>query len=141
VYRYTIPDEYLIYKGQHFQAEWYYTIDGRMPAYEYYLGLIGSVQARLDFMIRHFCDRPYGQMLPTAMYRIEDDDNKIYAFKPHSERFFTFTPAGPVIIVTNAYHKNSQKMTKIGLQRLKYAIKCKADYLQRNKEGTYYARQ
>jgi phage-related protein len=42
------------------------------------------------------------------------------------------------IIVTNAYHKHSQKMAKTDMERLKTAARRKQDYLRRAQNGTYY---
>src|SRR5689334_10574852 len=107
-----------------------------MPAYEYYRDLSDLDQERLDNMIRYFCDRPYGVILPTAMYRIEDPQNKIYAFKPRDERFFNFTADGAVVVITNAYHKHSQKMSKKDLEHVKLAVQYRGDYLRRVGEAT-----
>lgn len=72
------------------------------------------------------------------MYRVEDRANQIYAFKPNSERFFNFMTSGARVIVTNAYPKDSQKMSKAGRAQLSVAAKYKTDYLQRVSGGTYY---
>ncbi len=133
------PDNHLIYEGASFSAEWYYTETGEMPAYEYYKELPETDQDRLDDMIRHFCDRPYGEVLPKTMYRIEDPNNKIYAFKPRDERYFNFTTSDSRVIVTNAYHKSSQQMTKKDLEKLATAARYRRDYLRRTQEATYYA--
>ena len=109
-----------------------------MPAYEYYCDLSESDQKRLDDMIRYFCDRPYGVILPALMYRIEDQENKIYAFKPRVERFFNFTADGAVVVITNAYRKHSQKMSKKDLEHVRLAVQCRRDYLRRIGEATYY---
>jgi hypothetical protein len=45
---------------------------------------------------------------------------------------------GAKIIVTNAYHKQSQQMRRIDLEGLKVAARYRQDYLTRIKEGTYY---
>lgn len=133
------PD-FLIYQGLFFTAEWFYAADGRMSAYEYYTQMPELDQDRLDMMIRYFCDRPHGTRLPKSMYRIEDIANKIYAFKPRDERFFNFMAEGAKIIITNAYHKHSQKMAKNDLEQLKIATQYRKDYLHRLKETTYYAK-
>lgn len=54
------------------------------------------------------------------------------------DRFFNFTTEGSVVIITNAYHKHSQKMTKQDLEELRIAGRYRQDYLRRGKEGTYY---
>ncbi|MBI5239674.1 MAG: hypothetical protein HY926_04320 [Elusimicrobia bacterium] len=109
-----------------------------MPAYDYYRDLPEADQDRLDSMIRYFCDRPYGTLLPKTMYRIEDPANKIYAFKPRDERFFNFTAEGGVVIITNAYHKHARKMTKKDLDALALSVQYRDDYIRRFKGATYY---
>lgn len=138
---YPKREDYLIYEGRSFSAEWYYTVQGEMPAFEYYQGLRELDQDRLDYMIKYFCDRPYGQHLPLTMYRIEDAEKKIYAFKPRDERFFNFTTEGAKVIVTNAYRKHSQEMTKADHEELGMAARYREDYLRRVKEATYYEEQ
>jgi hypothetical protein len=132
------PEDFLVYSGRSFTAEWYYTTEGNIPAYEYYKIMPDTDQGRFRDMIQHFCDRPFGIMLPKTMYRIEDPQNQIYVFKPRDERFFNFTTEGPKVIITNAYHKHSHKMTKADKEKLKVAARYRADYLQRVKEATYY---
>ena len=136
----AIPDydEVLIHPGRHLTAEWYYTAEGKMPARDYYDALAAVDQDRFDDMIRFFCETKPGTLLPKTLYRVEDRANKIYALKPRDERFFNFTTSGAKVIVTNAYHKHSQQMTRADLQELKLAVRCKNDYLRRLKEGTYY---
>lgn len=109
-----------------------------MPAYHYYLDMAPEDRARFLLIIQHFCDRNRGVFLPETMYRIEDRVNQIYAFKPNAERFFNFTTSGAKVIVTNAYPKDSNKMSKAGRAQLVVAARYKADYLQRVSGGTYY---
>ena len=131
-------DDVLIHPGRHLTAEWYYTVDCRMPAHEYYAALAEVDQDRFDDMIRYLCDSKPGVLLPKTLYRVEDPANKIYALKPRSERFFNFTTSGAKVIVTNAYHKHSQQMTKADIEVLKVAVRYRHDYLNRVLEGTYY---
>ncbi len=44
---------------------------------------------------------------------------------------------GGKVIVTNAYRKHSQKMTKQDMESLRIAIRSRRDYLSRVKEGSY----
>lgn len=133
------PEEYTIYEGNFLTAEWYFTRFGQMPAFDYYKDLKDVEQTRLDDMIRHVCDRPFGVQLPLSMYRVEDADNKIYALKPRAHRYFNFTTADARLIVTNAYRKHSMKMGKLDLEKLRVAATHREDYLRRTKEATYYA--
>lgn len=137
--QYPSFDDYVLHPGTTFRVEWYYTETGEMPAKADYLELSEGEQMRLLFIVRHMADRPIGSnRLPETMYRIEDKENKIYAFKPHAHRFFNFTTEGRAIIITNAYRKHSNKMTKADLKILAVAAKCRQDYLKRVREGTYY---
>lgn len=135
---YPKPEEILFYDGRHFTVEWFYLADGRLPGLEYYRRLPEVDQHKLKLLVVYIADNPHGTHLPVTMYRIEDKANKIFAFKPRSERFFNFMTEGSTIIITNAYQKHSQKMTKQGLEQLGIAVRYRQDYLRRMKEGTYY---
>ena len=135
---YPKPENFLFYVGRYFVLEWYYTGEGHLPAYEYFLTLGDAEKDRLKFLAKHIADNPHGTLLPKTMYRIEDRENKIYVFKPDAHRFFNFTMEGSKIILTNAYQKHSQKMAKQDLDKLRIAVKYKRDYLRRTREGTYY---
>ena len=135
------PSGYIIYKGPTYTVEWYYTEDGEMPAYEYYSKMEEKIQARFLYMVKYLADSLGKVRLPVTMYNIEDRKEGIYALKPKAERFFNFMYKGGKVIVTNAYRKHSQKMTREGKEKLKIAVKHKKDYLRRVKEGTYYAEE
>ena len=128
----------LIHCGRYFTAEWYYAPEGRIPALDYYNALAEVDQDRFDDLIRYICEAKPGTILPKTLYRIEDHAHKIYALKPRAERFFNFATIDAKIIITNAYHKHSQKMTKADLECMKAAVRQKQDYLRRTLEGTYY---
>jgi len=132
------PLDYVIYKGPTYIVEWYYMQDGKMPAYEYFQDMEEKDQDRFLYMVKYFADSSKGTKLPATMYRIEDSTEKIYAFKPRTERLFNFMYKGGKVIITNAYRKHSQKMDKQDREKLKVAIKYKKDYLKRVKEGIYY---
>ena len=97
-----------------------------------------TTQERLDYMIMYIADSPSGTLLPKTMYRVEDAENRIYAFKPRDERFFNFMTAGRKIIITNAYRKHSMKMARKDMRIASKAGEYRADYLKRAKEGSYY---
>lgn len=135
---YPPREEYVIYEGPAFTVEWYYTEEGYMPAYEFFKDMDESTQDRFLAMVKYMADSAHGTHLPKTMYNIEDQEHKIYAFKPHGQRFFNFMTAGHKIIVTNAYSKSSQKMTKKDLEKLKISIAYKEDYSGRVARGDYY---
>lgn len=133
-------EDILIHTGRYFTAEWYYSSDVDLPALDYYNALPELDQDRFDDVIRYLCESKPGILLPKTYYRIEDPAHQIYALKPRDERFFNFMTVGAKVIITNAYHKHSQQMTKVDRESLKIAVRCKQDYLRRVKEGTYYER-
>ncbi len=128
-------EEILIYEGLYFVAEWYYTDAGQLPALEYYSSMRVIDQGRFDDFVEYICNLKRGDRPPQTMYRIEDSENKIYALKPRDERFFNFTTVGAKVIITNAYHKRSQKVDRDELAK---AIRFREDYLRRVQGGTYY---
>ena len=50
----------------------------------------------------------FGTIYDTTKFRNEGDN--IYAFKPQPDRYLCFFFTGKKIIVTNAYHKKSDKL-------------------------------
>ena len=137
---YPKHEDVLIHTGRYFTAEWYYSFDAGLPALDYYNDLSELDQDRFDDVIRYLCESKPGIILPKTYYRIEDHAHQIYALKPRDERFFNFMTVDAKVIITNAYHKHSQQMTKVDRESLKIAVRCKQDYLRRVKEGTYYER-
>ncbi|MFC1523010.1 hypothetical protein ACFL6Y_11435 [Elusimicrobiota bacterium] len=129
---------YTIYRGRSFTAEWYYAENGKMPAYEFYKQMDAVLRSRFLILVQHLAEASYGTFLPKTEYNIEDRTHGIYAFKPHSARFFNFMTKGKKIIVTNAFSKHSQQLTRQDKEKLKVAIKYSQDYKARCKRGDYY---
>ena len=118
--------------------EWYYTEEGELPAYEYFRKMNQRSQDRFLYIVKYLADASRGELLPRTMLNIEDRQEKIYALKPDVERFFTFMFAGGKVIVTNAFRKHSQKMTRKDREKLKTAVRYRRDYIKRIGEGVYY---
>ena len=135
---YPKHEDVLFCEGPYFTVEWYCTENGRMPALEYYQEMPEIDQHKLKLLVEYMANNPYSTRLPMSKYRIEDRDNKIFAFKPRAERFFNFTAEGATLIITNAYHKHSQQMSRQDLEELRIAVRYRQDYLRRVREGTYY---
>ena len=130
----NIPEEeYLFYVGERFQVEFYFTDTGQMPAKEYFEKADNSVRAKLATQIKRIAEE--GRLYDKTHYNLEDRENKIWAFKPHRDRFFNFFTDDKRIIITNAYRKQKQKVSKKDLEK---AISLKRDYLKRKKAGEYY---
>lgn len=74
-----------------------------------------------------------GQIRNKTKFNSEGD--KIYAFKPQPHRFLCFFFSGGKIIITNAFHKKTQKLPKGEKDK---ALKYKDDYELRVNRGDYY---
>ena len=119
--------ECVIYKGQCFQIEWYYTENGESQPFEYFNAADLAQQRKFLMLCQRLGD--FGKIMDKTKFRSEGDE--IYAFKPQPDRYLAFFKKGKKIIVTNAYRKIGQKMPK---NEKDLAIKCMADYLKRNPE-------
>ena len=127
------PEDYIFYKGEKFQIEFYYTIHGNLPAKEYLEDSDRQVQVKLLALVKYIAEN--GRLFDESKFRIVDKNEKIYEFKPKDDRFFNFFYEGRKIILTNAYHKHGQKVDQ---RELAKAINLKKDYELRFKGGQYY---
>jgi Phage derived protein Gp49-like (DUF891) len=123
--------EYIAYKGQEFQIEWYFSPKGESQALEYYRQLTPAERIKVLKLFRMMAET--GRIRDEAKFRNEGD--KIYAFKPQPHRFLNFFVEGRRIIVTNAFWKKQDKLPKGEKER---ALKCMESYRTRTKEGNYY---
>jgi len=126
-------EEYILYRGEKFQVEFYFSEKGELPAKEYFDALDRQVEIKLLALVKYMAE--YGRLFDETKFRIVDKRQKIYEFKPMAERFFNFFYEGKKIIITNAYRKKGKKVNKRELAR---AIDWKKDYDLRVKGGTYY---
>lgn len=99
-------DTCLIYKGEFYSVEWYFDDDGYSQAYEYFLKESAVQKRRFLILVKKIAD--FGTIYDTTKFRSEGDN--IYAFKPQPDRYLCFFFTGKKIIVTNAYHKKSDKL-------------------------------
>lgn len=129
------PEEYIFYRGRRFQVEFYYSKEGQIPAKEYFDDMALPVQVKLAVLVKYIAEE--GRLFDITKFRIVDQAERIYEFKPLEHRFFNFFYKGRKIIITNAYRKQSQKLDK---KELAKAIKMKRDYEQRLIGGSYYAK-
>lgn len=72
---------------------------------------------------------------PADETKFRNEGDKIFAFKPQPERFLCFFFTGRKVIITNGFHKKSQKLP---LGEKEKALQAKRDYEQRVKERIYY---
>ena len=123
--------EYLVYAGGSFAIEWYFNEKGHSDALHYYESLRDSDRIQILKLFKRMGDG--GEIKDKTKFMYEGD--KIYAFKPHPDRFLCFFYDGRKIIVTNAFRKKQQKIPKNEKER---ALKTRNDYTMRVKSGEYY---
>lgn len=127
----VMSKQYVAYKGEAFQIEWYYDSRGNSQAMDYYAEL--DVEDRIKVMKLFKMMGDVGRIGDITKFRSEGD--KVYAFKPQPHRFLSFFVQGKKIIVTNAFWKKQDKLPEGEKNR---ALKFMESYLKRVKEGTYY---
>lgn len=86
--------------------EWYFDDNGSSQAYEYFLKASAVQKRKFLILVKKIAD--FGVIYDKTKFRNEGDD--IYAFKPQPDRYLCFFFTGKKIIVTNAYHKKSDKL-------------------------------
>ena len=99
-------DTCLIYEGDFYKVEWYFDDKGYSQAYEYFLKSSAVQKRKFLILVKKLAD--FGIIYDKTKFRNEGDD--IYAFKPQPDRYLCFFFTGKKIIVTNAYHKKSDKL-------------------------------
>lgn len=130
-------EEYVFYRGEKLQVEFYFTDEGKMPAKEFLEGIPGTkVVAKLMGYVKSIVEQ--GALYDERKFRLVGKKQKIYEFKPTAFRFFGFFSAGGKLIITNGYMKKSQKVKNDELER---AIRCKNDYFYRLERGMYYEKR
>ncbi len=123
--------EFIAFSGQEFLVEWYFDSKGDSESLEYFESLDEDEQVKLLTLFKLIGNT--GAIKNKTKFRSEGD--KIYAFKPKPHRFLCFFFSGKKIIVTNAFHKKTDKLPP---QEKDRALKYKEDYELRVKEESYY---
>lgn len=123
--------EFVAFAGEAFTIEWYFDHDSKSIALDYLESLEIEEQVKLFELMKIMGN--VGVIKNKTKFRHEGD--KIYAFKPQPHRFLCFFFEGKKIIVTNGFHKKTDKLPQSEKKR---AIKIKKDYETRVKRGDYY---
>jgi phage-related protein len=126
-------EDYIFYQGEKFQVEFYFTKTGEIPAKEYLEKESLNVQVKLAALVKYVAD--HGKIFDITKFRKVDSKDNIFEFKPIDHRFFSFFYKDRKIIITNAYMKKSQKISKRDLEKAK---NMKKTYIDRLKGGIYY---
>jgi len=125
--------EYIIYKGEYFSVEWYFSEKGESQAKEYYDKLDVSSQAKFLYLVERMSD--HGKISNKKLFNNEGDG--LFAFKPQPERFLTFFTKGKKLIITSAFRKKTKKLP---VKEKKKALKIKNNYENRIANGVYYGK-
>ena len=126
-----LEKEYIVYEGQKYTVEWYFTEVGTSQALQYYSNLERSQRIKLLYLIKRMGD--FGKINDTTKFNNEGD--QIFAFKPKPDRFLCFFEKHGKIIITNAFCKKQQKLPKNEKER---ALAYKESYEKRVKARCYY---
>ncbi len=76
--------------------------------------------------------------MPKTMFNIENQERRIFAVKPASDRYLGFFARGGKFVITNAYTKQTQKLGRREQSSIEAAIRMKADYAGRVRKEDYY---
>ena len=119
-------EEFLLYSGVHYSVYFHAEAKDSSTVNDYFEGCDDVTQASLLYLVKRMADE--GRIYDTTKFRIEDKGNKIYCFKPKSERFFCFFFTGKRIIITSAYTKKKKKLDRGELNK---AIQIRNQYFVR----------
>ncbi len=123
--------EFTAYKGEKFTIEWYFDESENSDVLDYFEKLPESFQIKTLALFKRFAE--IGEIKDNTKFNFEGD--ALFAFKPIPHRFLCFFVKGKKIIVTNAFHKKTDKLPKNEKER---ALKRREDYEKRTKKGIYY---
>ncbi len=123
--------EYIAYDGGKFTIEWYHDAAGYSQALDFAESLNDADKRKLAVLLSALGD--IGQIHNKEKFRYEGD--KIYAFKPQPHRFLSFFFSSGKVIITNAFTKKQNKLPAGEKAR---ALRCRRDYENRVKAGSYY---
>lgn len=128
-----LPD-YIAYKGDVYQIEFYFDAKGKSQSRDYMLKLTPTEVKKFAHLLQMMGD--HGEIRNKEKFRNEGD--KIYTFKPQPHRFLCFFFDGNKVIITNAFMKKQQKLPKPEKEK---ALRCKEDYEDRVNKGGYYGQK
>lgn len=122
--------ECIAFAGEKFTIEWYFDGKGKSIALNYFESLEDEEQIKLLGLFELMGN--VGAIRNKTKFNYEGD--KLYAFKPKPHRFLCFFFTGHKIIVTNAFHKKTDKLPANEKDR---ALNIKDDYEARIMRGNY----
>ena len=118
----------VIYEGPKFTLKWYYDINGKSVAFDFFEDTPENLQDKFLILIKRMGD--FGKIYDIEKFRNEGDG--IYAFKPQPDRYLAFFTEGREIIVTNGFKKKTDKLPK---KEKDLSLRYRQDYLERKTGG------
>ena len=82
-------EEYIFYRGERFQIEFYFTETGKIPAKEYFEDTAFDVKVKLAALVKYIGE--HGKIFDITKFRMVDSKEKIFEFKPLQYRFLIFS--------------------------------------------------
>lgn len=119
--------EYIAYEGKEFTIEWYFDINGKSSALEYYKKLAVQEKIKVLHLFKRMGDA--GVIKDRTKFNYEGD--QLYTFKPKPDRYMCFFFSGKRVVITNAFRKMQQKLPRNEKDR---AQTYKEDYESRIKK-------
>ena len=123
--------EYIAYQGESLTIEWFFSINRKSQALEYYQSLDVDKRIKCLKLLKRMGD--VVEIKDKTKFISEGD--KIYAFKPMPDRFLCFFYKNKKIIITNAFRKKQQKLP---IKEKKRALRNREDYINRIEAKKYY---
>jgi phage-related protein len=123
--------EFTAYRGEKFTIEWYFDESENSDVLDYFENLHESFQIKTLALFKRFAE--IGEIKDRTKFNFEGD--ALFAFKPIPHRFLCFFVKSKKIIITNAFHKKTDKLPKNEKER---ALIRREDYEKRTKKGIYY---
>ncbi|GHV56517.1 hypothetical protein FACS1894182_03240 [Bacteroidia bacterium] len=114
----------VIYVGEYFTVEWYFDDNGYSQAYEYFVSVTDLQKRKFLVLVKRIAD--VGKIFDITKFRSEGND--IYAFKPQPDRYLAFFVVGKKIVITNAFCKNTDKLSH---SEKELALRYRNDYLSK----------
>lgn len=130
--------DYLVYAGDFFQVEFYYSMEGCIEIWNDFMALDENNKRAFFLRIEKIANSKPGCIHPRTIFNLEDAKEKIWAIKFGNNRFCSFFYQGRKIIITNSYKKQSQQNRKKEKNQIKKAVQLKQDYELRVKNKIYY---
>ena len=124
-------DEFIAYRGEKFTIEWYFDENYNSEVLEYFNNLSEPLKIKTLVLFKRFAE--FGKIRDRTKFNFEGD--ALFAFKPIPHRFLCFFVKEKRIIITNAFHKKTDKLPKAEKER---ALKRRKDYEDRTKKENYY---